>query len=115
MQDFASTDAVALRGNRVNDFQFLVEKLNSKLQGWKAKLLSQAGRSTLISSTLQSIPLYIFSCFTVPETTCKKMDSIVRDFWWGHNQGERKMHFLNWGKICQPKQNGGLGLKGSVL
>lgn len=36
----------------------LIDKLNSKLQGWKTKLLSQAGRTTLISSVLQSLPLY---------------------------------------------------------
>jgi len=29
-----------LRGKRVADFQFLVDKLKSKLQGWKEKLLS---------------------------------------------------------------------------
>ena len=29
-----------LRGNKVADFQFLVDKLQSKLQGWKASLLS---------------------------------------------------------------------------
>ena len=29
-----------LRGKRIVDFQFLVDKLHSKLQGWKAKLLS---------------------------------------------------------------------------
>ena len=38
-----------LRGNRVVDFQFLVAKLQSKLEGWKANLLSQAGRTTLIN------------------------------------------------------------------
>lgn len=42
-----------LRGNRIADFQFLVDKLNSGLQGWKAKLLSQVGRTTLTSSVLQ--------------------------------------------------------------
>ena len=66
-----------LRGNKVADFQFLIEKLNSKLQGWKAKLLSQAGRTTLISSVLQSLPPYTFSCFSVSEQVCNKMDAIV--------------------------------------
>ena len=42
-----------LKGNRIADFQFLVDKLNFGLQGWKAKLLSQVGRATLISSVLQ--------------------------------------------------------------
>ena len=69
-----------LRGNRVADFQFLVDKLQSKLQGWKANLLSQAGRTTLITSVLQTLPLYTFSYFKVLETICKKMDSIVRAF-----------------------------------
>ena len=41
-----------LRGNRVADFQVLLDKLQAKLQGWKARLLSQAGRTTLISSIL---------------------------------------------------------------
>ena len=69
-----------LTGNRVVDFQFLIEKLNSKLQGWKAKLLSQVGRTTLTSSILQSLPLYTFSCFRVPKQVCTKMDAIVQAF-----------------------------------
>ena len=54
-----------LRGKRVGDFQVLVDRLQPKLQGWKAKLLSQAGRTTLISSILQAMPLYTFSFMKV--------------------------------------------------
>ena len=36
-----------LKGNRIADFHFLVEKLQTKLQGWKARLLSQAGEQLL--------------------------------------------------------------------
>ena len=79
-----------LRGRRVVDFHFLVDRLHSKLQGWKAKLLSQAGQTTLITSVLQSLPLYVFSCFSVPETICNKMDSLSRAFWWGHEPRVRK-------------------------
>ena len=104
-----------LRGNRVADFQFLVDKLQSKLQGWKANLLSQVGRTTLIASILQTLNLYTFSFSKVPETICKKMDSIVNDFWWGHDLGVRKLHLLNWNKICYPKSWGGLGLKKFIL
>ena len=66
-----------LRDKRVADFQDVVDKVQGKLQGWKAKLLSQAGRTTLIVSVLQAMPLYVFSCFKVPEATCKKLDSKV--------------------------------------
>lgn len=70
-----------LRGNRLANFQFLGDKPNSKLQGWKAKLLSQAGRTTFISSVLQTLT---FSCFKVSETIYNKMDSIIRAFQWDH-------------------------------
>ena len=48
-----------LRGNRIVDFQFLIDKLKAKLQGWKMKLLSQASRTTLIASVLQSF-IFLF-------------------------------------------------------
>ena len=51
------------RGRRVAEFQNLIVRFHSKLQSWNAKLLSQAGRTTLISSILQAMPLYTFSCF----------------------------------------------------
>ena len=41
-----------LRGRRVADFEDLVEILQARFQGWSAKLLSQAGRATLISLVL---------------------------------------------------------------
>ena len=100
-----------LKGNRCIDFQFLVDKLQAKLQSWKARLLSQAGRTTLITSVLQSLPLYTFAWFQVPDTICNKMDSVIRSLWWGHEQAERKLHLLNWDQICKPKKLGGLGLK----
>ena len=64
-------------------FQDLVVKMQAKLQGWKARILSQASRTTLIKSVLQSMPLYTFQCFKVSETICRKLDATVRAFWWG--------------------------------
>ena len=93
-----------LRDRRVCDFQDLVDKVQNKLKGWKARLLSQDGRATLISFVPQSLPLYTFSCFKVPDSVCKKLDTIVRSFWSGHDPGTRKLHLVNWGKLCKPKR-----------
>ena len=100
-----------LRGNRISDFQDLIDKISSKLQGWKSKLLSQAGRLTLISLVLNSIPIYTFSVFKVPETVCKRLDSLINAFWWGHDPGRKKLHMTNWETITKPKTQGGLGIK----
>ena len=97
------------RGRRVADFRNLIVRFQSKLQSWNAKLLSQAGRTTLISSILQAMPLYTFSCFRVPENVCKKLDSLTRAFWWGHEPHLKKLHLINWDTICQSKNEGGLG------
>ena len=39
------------------------------------------------------------------------MYAITRAFQWGHDQGVRKLHLINWDKICHPKSEGGLSLK----
>ena len=102
-----------LRGNRIADFQDLIGKISSKLQGWKVKLLSQAGRLTLINSMLNSVSIYTFSVFKIPKTVCKRLDSLINAFWWGHDPGRKKLHMTNWETITQPKTQGGLGIKKS--
>ena len=98
-----------LRGNIISDFQELITKVSTKLQGWKAKLFSQVGRMTLINSVLNSIPIYTFSIFKALLSICKKLYSIVNAFWCGHDPGHKKLHLTNWDPITKPKQ-GGLGV-----
>lgn len=45
-------------GLRQKDWNFLIDKFEKRLQGWKGNLLSIEGRITLINSILSSIPLY---------------------------------------------------------
>ena len=51
------------------------------------------------------------SCFKNPDSLCDKLTSMVRNFWWGKKQDERKMAWLNWDKMCVPKVFGGTGFK----
>jgi hypothetical protein len=39
-------------------FSYIKERVWKKLKGWKEKLLSQAGKETIIKSVIQVIPLY---------------------------------------------------------
>ena len=100
-----------LRRNRIGNFEDLMDKVSTKLQVWKAKLLSQVGRLTLINPILNSIPIYTFSIFKVPEAVCKKLDSLINVFWWGHDANRKKIHMTNWETITKPKTQGGLGIK----
>uniref|UniRef100_A0A803NT39 Reverse transcriptase domain-containing protein n=1 Tax=Cannabis sativa TaxID=3483 RepID=A0A803NT39_CANSA len=60
--------------SKVNDLKFIKEKVCSKIEGWRCKLLSQAGRSTLIRAVAQSSPIYSMATFLIPKTLCTEMD-----------------------------------------
>ncbi|CAN1123584.1 Transposon TX1 uncharacterized 149 kDa protein [Linum perenne] len=63
--------------SKVEAFQYLTQRLQSKAQSWKSLLLSQAGRETLVKAVLQAVPTFIFSCFELPRKTIKKMEEIM--------------------------------------
>lgn len=89
----------------------LVERFQQRLQGWKASLLSQAGRVTLIKSVLHSDPIYKMSVFKLPNRETKQMESLMVDFVWGFNTNGKRMHLKNRNFLFSPKHHGGLGLR----
>lgn len=66
--------------NRKENFEPLLQRYYNILQGWKEKLLSQAGRTVLIQATLQSYPTYQMQMLALPKETLDKLDRIQRDF-----------------------------------
>jgi hypothetical protein len=74
-----------------SSFQELIEKIQNRVAGWKTKLLSQAARTTLISNVASSIPSYTMSSLILPKTTCNKINSSLRGFWWGSSPGKNYM------------------------
>lgn len=89
----------------------IMEALQNKLAGWKAKLLSQASRVVLIKLVLSSLPVYHLSYFALTDKEVRKCDSIVANFFWGNHQNSKTPHMIAWNKICQPKTQGGLGIR----
>ncbi|GKV08919.1 hypothetical protein SLEP1_g20489 [Rubroshorea leprosula] len=93
------------------DCNFILDKVRSKLAGWKAKFFTMAGRTTLIKSVLAAIPNYYMQSQMLPSSTLKDLDKISRNFLWGSTENQPKMHLVSWEKITQPKSYGGLGIK----
>ena len=52
---------------RTKDIQPLVDKIMKRMEGWRGKLLSYAGRILLIKTCLASIPVYLLSFFKFPK------------------------------------------------
>lgn len=53
--------------SKVEAFGSITEKVQKKIQGWREKCLSAAGKEVMIKAVLQSIPTYVMSCFELPK------------------------------------------------
>ncbi|XP_060965474.1 uncharacterized protein LOC133034409 [Cannabis sativa] len=94
------------------DFHFLKSKLVERLEGWKLKSLSKAGRLVYINSVALALPNYAMSTFKIPLSSCRELDAIVRKFWWNGSLDNQYMWAAkSWNSICQPKMLGGLGFR----
>lgn len=81
----------------------------SKIAGWKSKVLSQAGRTTLIKAVATSMPIYHMANYLMPKDWCHEIDRRPKNFCWGFKD-DKKRHFTpkSWDSVCHPKTAGGL-------
>lgn len=76
-------------GSKCNTHEFLIDKFDTKLAGWKKHFLSHAGRTTLIQSVLALIPLFYMATSIVPKHVLNKLTQTIRNFWWGHSRDQK--------------------------
>jgi hypothetical protein len=102
-----------LMGNsKKKAFQSILDKVLRRIEGWRAKTLSQAGRLTLIKSIAAALPSYAMSTFLLPNSIYTALDRIFKNFWWGfHPKKVRNLSMKAWDSLCLPKSVGGLGLR----
>ena len=98
------------RGKKAS-FNYIKERVWRKLQGWKGKLLSQAGREVLIKAIAQTIPTYAMGCFKLPLSLCHEIEAMVKKLFWGQRGDKRKIHWVKWSELTKPKLEGGLGFR----
>ena len=62
-------------------FAYLKDRFWKRIQGWKEKLLSKAGKEILIKSVAQAIPSYAMSCFDLTKSLCDDIMTMICRFW----------------------------------
>jgi hypothetical protein len=99
-------------GRSVNGaFKFLRDRLWKRIQGWIEIILSAGGKEILFKSIAQAIPIYSMACFKLPRGLCQKLNALIRDFWWGRREGQRRTCWVSWEEMTMPKYAGGLGFR----
>ncbi|GAA0185725.1 hypothetical protein LIER_33013 [Lithospermum erythrorhizon] len=91
-------------------FHSIVDRVKTKVDKWKSRLLSKTGKEVFIMSVLQSIPMFTMQCFRIPIQICKKIDSILANYWWGLGTN-KKIHLMAWEQLCKSKEKWDLGFR----
>src|SRR6266540_6268437 len=54
--------------------------------------------------------MYMISFFEIPKGVLKKLDYFCSRFFWQGDESRRKYRLAKWNILCQPKDQGGLGI-----
>lgn len=97
--------------DKSDSFWHLVERVRTRIGGWKEKLLSLGGKEILIKSIAQAIPVYAMMVFRLPQKICKGVCDTISNYWWGDDDMQKIIHWATWWKMCIPKLKGGMGFR----
>ena len=61
-------------------WQPLIDRIKSRLSGWKSRNLSLGGRLVLLKSVLSSLPVYFLSFFKAPAGIISSIESLFNCF-----------------------------------
>jgi len=66
----------------------------------------------LIKSVLNSLPTYQASLMLAPLGILRKMEGLIRSFFWkGGKKNRQRLSLINWDKVTKPILEGGLNFK----
>jgi hypothetical protein len=78
--------------SKIQSFNGIKDRVWKRLNNWKVKFLSQAGKEILLKAVVQAIPTYSMSVFLLLITLCKDMNRMMQKFRWGHIANDSEIH-----------------------
>ena len=78
-EKYLGLPAVVCRNRRAS-LNYIKDRVWNKLQGWKEKLLSQAGKEVLLKAVVQAIPTFAMGCFKLSVSLCREIEMLIRKF-----------------------------------
>lgn len=92
-------------------FAWIMARVNTKLEGWKEKLMSRAGKEVLIKAVVQALPQHAMSIFKIPVSICRSIEQRIASLWWKNRDSKAGIHWKKWDVLKKRKDDGGLGFR----
>ncbi|MCH93169.1 RNA-directed DNA polymerase (Reverse transcriptase), partial [Trifolium medium] len=87
-------------------FAYIKDRVWKRINSWRGRALSKAGKEVMIKSVLQAIPSYVMSVYLLPESTIKDIERMMNSFWWGGGANNKGIRWLAWDRMTYPKALG---------
>jgi hypothetical protein len=82
--------------SKQSSFMDILEKMQSKIEGWRSKTLSQGRKSV----------------FMFLDILCHRLDTTFKNILWGFPKGKNwNLTLKSWNSLCLPKDQGGMGFR----
>ncbi|WOK94118.1 ribonuclease H protein [Canna indica] len=82
------------------NYNYLIDRINTKLNNWNRFNLSQAGRIILLRSVLNAMPLHAMCINWIPNVI-DKINSILKNFLRSNDSDKRGLHLVVWEKVIK--------------
>jgi hypothetical protein len=98
-------------GRKKKIFSYIKDRIWKRINSWRGRALSRAGKEVMIKSVLQAIHSYVMSIYLLPETLIKEIERMLNSFWWGGGVNNKGIKWLAWDRLTFPKAFGGMGFR----
>jgi hypothetical protein len=98
-------------GYKIVDWNWLIEKVDKRINNWTSRWLSLGGRLVLVKVVLQSIPVYWFSLDEGSYLYYSQNPTTYGKFLWRGANKTTGYHLSKWQTIAFPKELGGWGIR----
>ncbi|GKA28993.1 RNA-directed DNA polymerase, eukaryota, reverse transcriptase zinc-binding domain protein [Tanacetum coccineum] len=111
LDEFSSVSGLFPNLSKMKDCQNLLDNVESRINCWRNKLLSYAGRIQLIASVLSAMHQYWASVYILPLTVMNELEKTFQKFLWNPRGSVKGKARVAWKFVCRPKEQGGRGFK----
>lgn len=93
------------------NFQPIMDRFLKRCNDWAGRHMSFAAKEVHVKSIVQALPTFAMGVFKFSVGFCDKYERLIREFWWGEDEGQRKVHWMAWDRMIKPKRAGGIGFR----